>query len=50
MGGGDFLRSGVTSETILPQLGITDGSAPFGMGPHYNNESYLDGTWHLTDR
>lgn len=46
-GWGDFLRSGVTSETILPQLGITDGSAPFGMGPHYNNESYLDGTWHF---
>ena len=46
-GWGEFLRSGVTSETILPQSAITDGNAPFGMGPHYNNESYLDGTWHL---
>ena len=44
----DFFRTGLSgSSTILPQPGITDGSAGFGMGPFYNNTEYLNGEWHI---
>jgi hypothetical protein len=32
--------------TILPNLGVTGTSQPFGMSNYYNNTNYQDGVWH----